>query len=658
MSADTMCPVCRWPVSDTVRCGQCGWEPSGRDLGRRLADSQREYDLRAAARVARATASGDQVLLVWLGDLVRGGPLRPDQIERAAAKLEAADPTHPTDAGVTFALSRLVSGQTAATAFVEIGPDEVSAQTLVVDPLGVPVQLGTDSLPWTAILRGLPKYIALRHLWMAGGVGASPEAETADPAALIATVKDALPPALARITSGASEMGITGPLDIVLVNRTRDWPLLEAAATLAWAVLRPVAEITAAPSSGTFAEVVNAVVARAPLRYGYDLVVIDVDARTGEIRPRTEELFPAGTVARPGIGPVRTIEVAPVTGHAASQLALPIVARRGPAANLRDPEILSKHRPLIALAALDASTEGPIQVRVELAEPGLAQLMPSSALLPADALPVSWPELMHQLPERLPAAGLSWPGDLDLVILVELGEGPQDDRSARQDAVKARTRLARGVVKAFREVAAVKVAVLGYREHRSAYRTSANGVREREHEAFVVGSVHGLSTPAEALSMLRPHARWQAVPVGDDHAAPVEEALRLIAGKGWGWRRSARHVLLILGGRPPHPPEAGPDPGPMLPCEFHHSWQDELARLRNEQAARCFAVLDRAPAPGYAERAWRELTASGCCWLRREVNAARLARELGLTPPSPAQLRLATWVGAVPPTTTDARGGK
>jgi hypothetical protein len=652
MIADKVCLVCRWLGPGAAVCERCNWEPAGRNRGTRLADRQRDHDLGAAARVASATASGDRVLLAWLADLVRGGPLQPDQVEQAAAKLEAADPLHPTSAGIMFALTRLIAGQTGATTFVEIGPDEMSAHTLVVNSLGVPVRLATDSLPWTAILRMLPAFIALRYLWMAGGVGVTaPDREDADPAALMAAVNAALPPVLARFTTGGAQMAVTGRLDTVLVNRTRDWPLLEAAAARARAVMRPVAEIVVAPSSGTPADIVDAAAARAPLRYDYDLVVIDVDARTGVIRPQTCELFPAGAVMRPGIGPVRTVDVAPVSGHAASRLALPIVARRGPAADLRDPEILREHRPLIAMAALDTATEGPVQVRVELAGPGLARLVSSSALLPADALPVGWPELMGELPERLPAAGLSSQVGLDLVILVELGEG-------RQAAVAARIRLARGVVRAFRGVSAARIAVLGYREHFSTYLTTANGVPGREHEAFVVGSVGGLSTPAEALALLR-RDLWQAVPVGHDHAAPLEEPLLMIASSGeWGWRSGARHVLLVVGCRPPHPKRPGLHPGRALPCPFHYSWQYEFARLRDDQEVECFAVLDRLPEHGYPEQAWRELTAAGHYWSRSGVTASRLAGVFGLTPPSPAQLRLSTLAGQEPPTVFEGRAAE
>ena len=41
----------------------------------------------------------------------------------------------------------------------------------------------------------------------------------------------------------------------------------------------------AAPDAGVLADIVEDVAARAPLRYGYDLMLVDVEQRTGIVRP-------------------------------------------------------------------------------------------------------------------------------------------------------------------------------------------------------------------------------------------------------------------------------------------------------------------------------------------------------------------------------------
>jgi hypothetical protein len=187
------------------------------------------------------------------------------------------------------------------------------------------------------------------------------------------------------------------------------------------------------------------------------------------------------------------------------------------------------------------------------------------------------------------------------VLLIELG--------GSNEVVDRRVRLAREVIDAVRNVKVqVKVAVLGFRDHFGPHHIDAIGDPEQEHEALVVGCKLG---PLDAArSLFQSAQRWAAVPIRDNHAAPVEDALQVITdSKTWQqtWNPMARHVLLTFGGRPPHPSKAGPDGDVMLPCPHRWSWRERLELLRSAQAIECFAVLDRRVLPGYAEQAWREL---------------------------------------------------
>jgi hypothetical protein len=192
----------------------------------------------------------------------------------------------------------------------------------------------------------------------------------------------------------------------------------------------------------------------------------------------------------------------------------------------------------------------------------------------------------------------------------------------------------------------LRVAVLGFRDHFGRHYFDAIGVPELEHEALVVGC--GLSAPDKARSLFRTDKRrnvelWQAVEIGDYHAAPVEDALQLLADPEWKWTESARHVLLTIGGRPPHPPAQGGEP--MLPCKHRLPWENSLARLRDDLALECFAVLDRPVTPGYAEEAWRLLAARGR--YQAGTSASRIARDLTASARASAvEIRLATSAGA------------
>jgi hypothetical protein len=627
-----------------------------------------DYDLLAAARVVVMPGVRDQARLTRLAGLARGGPVQPYQLAEAARAVEAGwPPESKAPPGIMFTLSRLIAGKIDAIAFVELGADEVSVQALMADPRGVPVQLASDSLPWTSILPLLPASRDLRHLRMAGGVGVPPDgpgryrssagnggagSEDTGPAALFDAIDDAIYPALARLSAAAAAAvaermmsqpgdppgtwrGGSNPshrglhrLDTVLVRRKHCWPLLDDAAKRARAVLRPVTEIVALGTQ-SLAQVVDGIAARAPLRYRYDLVLAEVNPHTGAVRPLGYPLFPAGLVAPPDKPPLEVpVTVSSVPEHSEEHLALPVVVRSGPGkVPLRDESLLD-------MVLISASPGETVRLRARFSRPGQVKLSDAAGRVLGDSprpLPswTSWPEILDSGPDRIRLSA----GDLDLVVVVELG--------GERQVVRERVGVVQGVVMEFLAERAARIAVLGYRDHYGRHRVDAiAGPHAREDEALVVGC--GLSVPSQALSVFGRQARWHAVPVHDDHAAPIEEALRMLTGDTFGWRPGARHVLLTVGSRPPHPHRVGPEGHVALPCPHHLLWERSLRRLKSEQAVECFAVLDRPAAAGYARRAWDELGEHGWWRLRSPAaNPPRLKEAVTRVPRRPAKLRLA-----------------
>jgi hypothetical protein len=590
-------------------------------------------------------------LLERLALIVRGGPASQAQLSQAAAEVDATAWPSPSFAGIMFALTRLVAGKTEAIAFVELGPDAVSVQTLIVGPDGVPVQLKlhSGSLPWHEILPLLPAGPDLRRLRMAGGIGVEAggvaddsEPGDASPAALAGLVAEALGPVLdsfMAIASAAASVAHAegGPgqgngvppqppyrLDVVLVRRPLRWPVLEAAQAAARMRLRPLADLIVPVRAGDLATVVAQVARYTPLRHGCEVVLAEV-GDDGAVAVRPQRLFAAGAAALPGERrPSVAIPVLPVPRHAARQLALPIVARREPVADYRDVTALKQARPLIGMFAMSGTVTAPVTLTVTLGGPGRLDVQPAPGLLPGRVIRDDWPGLIAGVPRQLrPPGGPAKEGH-DLVLLVELG--------GSREQVAARVQLATELVSAIPADitwADTKVGVLGYRDHFGRHRVDVIDNPDRADEALVVGCA--VSAPAVARSVFRRPALWRAVQVGDNHAAPVEEALAVIAGPGWRWRQGARHVLVVIGGRPPHPPREGSRGEPMLPCPHRTSWEGALRRLRQAQAIECFAVRDRPDTSDYSAYAWRQLGASsaGLAWRIGEVSAAEVISAIG-----------------------------
>ncbi len=382
--------------------------------------------------------------------------------------------------GLNFALTRLVAGKVDAIAFVEVGPDAVAVEVLGADVRGVPVlrpEVG-HSVPWTAILPELPVPKIHRYKLMAADIDAIPDGDS-----VAAAVERELELLTEMAAMGGRSPGRRCRLDIVLVNRDCPWPLLDAALARARAVLRPITEVTATPRAGALPELLGVLAARAPLRYGYDLVVVEVDQTTRAVSPQTHQLFPAGTSVSVGASSETSITVSPVAGHAARTLALPIVARNGPVADLRDVGALAARRPLITMVGLDARVNGPVELHVTLTGPGGLRITPPQRACLTTAGEPGWPELMRELPDRLPPKNTPWllfpPGYLDLAVLIELG-GPEAD-------VSARVGLARAFVRRFHGVRDAAIAAVGYRDHYGGFHSTANWTPGREAEALMVG---------------------------------------------------------------------------------------------------------------------------------------------------------------------------
>jgi hypothetical protein len=663
--ASEICPVCLQPDEGAVTCAECGWQLLGdyvlgpvtrtaeAEFATRLAAHRLGYDLRAAVRVAGPAGERDEDDLARLARLVRGnGESTAETIKAAEDQVDASDvPLATTSAGIGFALTRLVAEQTDAIAFVEMGPDAVAAQILVSGDLGVPEPLDDESLPWTELLPSLPPDDDLRRLLMAGYVGVRDDADTPAPAALRAAVHEAVEATLNRLLDAAANLVARRPangrgetaarrVDTVLVRRTYCWPVLDAVIAEAREILRPVAEIVTRARGEDLADVVERVSAQAPLRYACDLVLAAVDGRTRAVSVEPQELFPAGAAALPAdaaavlpAGPKpATLRVAAVQRHAPSRVALPVVARRSGDADYRDLRTLEHRRPLVAMSVLDGAFPGPVELTMTLVRPmDLKINADPPKIRPVEAV-ANWPVLLGRLPAGLPADDEPGAGSLDLVLLIELG--------GDEATVARRVKLAQEVIDTVRPGMRMplRVAVLGYRDHSPKHRSDAINVPDLAQEALVVGC--GLSRPGSARKLLEDIEQWRGVEIHHYHAAPIEDALEMLADPAWKWEESAKHVLLTIGSRPPHPPKQGTDR--MLPCKGCSPWQESLAWLRDGLGVECFAVLDRPVTPGYAEDAWR-LLASRRRYAAQSVTAGRLAADLTASArASAAEVRLAT----------------
>lgn len=702
------CPVCRWPGQrGSGPCEHCGWlhgtarfAGTGITLedrfGHALADCQREHDLVALARAARGREK-DSALRARLAPLVRGTPPDATQIDQAIQRADQED-RHPaaSSPGLGFVLTRLVAAKTDAVAFIEIGRDAISVRTLTVTEKGTLADQVSDSLPWSSLLPLLPADVGLRYLRMAGGVGVrsrestvihparaerarvGPADDDTGPAGLLNAVNDAITPALTRLMAASSAAAAPGRrgrpasdsgdrdipghdwstrravpagrrgspgfpgrgahrVDTILVRRTHAWPLLEEAAARARAVLRPVAEIVALDTR-TLADVVAGATARAPLRHSYDLVLARVDREGGAISPVTCRLFPAGmSVASGGPGCVRAIELAPADEHGSAEVVLPVVERRGPVPDIGDLSVVAERWPLVRMSSV-AVDSGSFTLRVRLTGPGKLELVAMPGRPAADVQAPSWPQVLAEVPDRLSPSS----PEVDLVVLIELGD-------AGDGIVADRVALARDLVTEFGHEPEARVAVLGYRDHFGKHRVDAiAGPNAVEDEALIVGC--GLSSPAGALAVLSRQRLWRQVPINDRHAAPVECALGPLLAAKFGWRQGARHTLIIIGRRPPHPERASADGDVMLPCPHHHSWHRMLAKLRRRQALECLAVLDGHPDSPYAQQAWELLAERGTRRLGTAATTSEQLKQATGMPERIARRQLATLAKAGSPT--------
>jgi hypothetical protein len=246
--------------------------------------------------------------------------------------------------------------------------------------------------------------------------------------------------------------------------------------------------------------------------------------------------------------------------------------------------------------------------------PGRVSFHGRPGVLSDDGHALRWPELLARLPGSVSAEIA-----VDLVLLVELG--------GSADAVDGRVALATDVVSKLHHTD-IRVAVAGYRDHFHIHHTNAATTRE----SLVVGC--GLGEVSRARSALARGGWWQAVEVRDDYAAPLEDALDWVE-RGSDWRPDARHLLVVLGSRPPHPGDVDDPANPRAAvCPHHLPWRDILSGLRREHILECVVVHHEETAQQRADEdkdhAWQEFCAEGSFSPVETTSADELMAAIGL----------------------------
>lgn len=214
--------------------------------------------------------------------------------------------------------------------------------------------------------------------------------------------------------------------------------------------------------------------------------------------------------------------------------------------------------------------------------------------------PGSWDDLVSQIPDRLAA-----PEPVHLVCLVEVSGG--DDRlELRID------RLAQLLDEADKGAGQLSVSVLAYGPHSVAWSVDEQPVDVRAWAAPAPRAEQGLRGLSGRKADDREYRR----------AAQLECALDLAARHLTG--RHGRPVIVVAGGRPPHP-HAMDTRTTIIPCPDRVDWKRQVDRIGALGAS--FGALRDQDARG---EAWRPLGRDAAATVDDPVDMQDFATRLGL----------------------------
>ncbi|RAY16619.1 hypothetical protein DPM19_00030 [Actinomadura craniellae] len=571
------CPVCNRKIETGPACRHCGW---ALETPWWFADEPEAEQRRFDERLARARRAFDAVAMARVSPIegrwsrcIRGGA--PDEREWAQAVRAARPAQRPADVAPQEALSDALAdlGGEDGLTVIEVGGQGIAVFAVSPDRQGA-LRGGPAGAPapWTELLPMLAAAPEERSFQLAGGLAGF------DHDRLWAALETAVLEIAGTLPEGPT----------VVLCGVPGWPVPERAVELL-RLNRTGAQVVrgALPEIGGL---LDELIAAGPLRQAYELVLAVVDPESRRIGLRSRPLFSAG--ARTGDEASLTVYCAPSD---ADGTVFAVVTWKGN----REPRPLS-----VSSVKLPP---GPHQVRAVLEAAGRIRFLEPAGLSPD---PRSWATLVGLVPERYdpPAPAV------DLICAVELA-GDRDD-------VEARLRLLRGLVKLLDGEAAepgrLRIALLGY---------GAHAFDSRLGEGKVVRGAW-LAPPAEVLGSI---SRLRYAGPGYPAAAPVEDMLVQVAGR-WRPADGRKAVLLTVGGRSPHPAEAGEHA--VHPCPHGHDWDRLLGRLERAGLARV-AVVDRPQ--GGAQNVWPRLGDTALHGLA-DADPRQLGIDIGVLAPRDSRL--------------------
>ncbi|WP_157430889.1 hypothetical protein [Actinomadura macra] len=552
-------------LSDTNGTCACGWpssppaaaddEPPGGpgavpDEGERLRSAQRAFDAVAAARMSPADGS----------DLpfIRGG--RPSTAEWAEALRRAETGGEPVErfrARIQRAITEL--SDRGRLTIVEAGESGIVVTVVDLDGFGLPRPRPRPAVPWTTLVPALATG-SLQELRfrLAGGLGGVDQGRLWTE--LHRNLEDQVP--------------LPDGYRLEFVCTAPGWPVPERAlADLAGFVNGPgqnPPEAWTAPDSHDprwtpfrltgvdVAAAVDDAVAALPLRATLELVVAEVEPRSGKVLPAGAQLFAAGDE----VGTERAVHLRCVHPHDEGTV-LAVMTWRDDG-------------PRVLFTGVVRLPAGQHRIRAVLAGAGQVKFIEPGGVVPDRR---SWSELMATLPDRL----VPEVTELDVVCVIDLcGGGFESRRRLASEFVRLAKRR-------FPRPEQLRVAVIGYGRHDFRLGKERSGVLGG---AWLAPAAVALDTLA-GLRSVRP----DRVP-----GAPLEDALHLVAQGVAKIPPRRRVVTLFFGDRPPHP--SRDDADGLLPCPGRIDWRKQLQRIEQHPGLTSAVVLDSSESLGSA---WRRL---------------------------------------------------